>query len=111
MAEPRAPCLVLIPERFGEHAVPVFLVSILLAIVSVAAFPCWSYSARWGHVPSTIAGALLLCVALVAVGGKSVPKAADPAIEVASASPITSAYNALHRKSGTARIEPEIAFQ
>jgi hypothetical protein len=83
----------------------VLLVAILLALISVAAFPCWSYSARWSHLPSVIAGTLLLCVAIVAVGGKSTPKAAEPDMEVASASPVTSAYNAFHRKIETVILE------
>jgi hypothetical protein len=85
--------------------------AILLALISVATFPCWSYSAGWGHVPSAIAGTLLFCVAMVAVGGKSAPKAAEPDVEVASASPVISAYNAFHRKVETVFLEPENAIQ
>jgi len=85
--------------------------AILLALISVATFPCWSYSARWGYVPSTIAGALLFCVAMVVVGGKSAPKAAEPDMEVASASPVTSKYNAFHRKVETVILAPENAIQ
>jgi hypothetical protein len=85
--------------------------AILLALISVATFPCWSYSARWGHVPSVIAGGLLLCVAMVAVAGKSAPKAAEPDLEVASASPVVSAYNAFNRKVETVFLEPESAIQ
>ncbi len=85
--------------------------AILLALISVATFPCWSYSARWGHVPSTIAGALLFCVAMVVVGGRSAPKAAEPGQEVASASPVTSAYNAFHRRVETVILEPENVVQ
>ena len=81
--------------------------AILLALISVAAFPCWPYSARWGHVPSAIAGALLFCVAMVAVGGKSAPKAAEPDIEVASASPVTSAYNPFQRRVVSVIVEPD----
>lgn len=39
-------------------------------VASIAALPCWSYSQRWGYVPSTISGVLLFFAALVAVGGK-----------------------------------------
>lgn len=67
--------------------------AILLALISVAAFPCWPYSARWSYVPSAIAGVLLFCVAMVAVGGKSAPKAAEPDLKVASASPVTSSHH------------------
>ena len=89
----------------------ILFVAISLALISVATFPCWSYSARWGHVPSAIAGALLFCVAMVVVGGKSAPKAAEPDMEVASASPTTSAYNAFHRRVGRVILEPENAIQ
>ena len=44
--------------------------ALLLATLSVAAFPCWSYSQRWGYVPTGITAILLFFVALVAVGGK-----------------------------------------
>lgn len=87
------------------------LVAILLVFVSVATFPCWSYSARWGHLPSAIAGALLICVALVAVGGRSAPKAAEPDLKVASAPPVTITYAAFHRSMETVSTEPEFAFQ
>lgn len=89
----------------------VLLYAILLALISVAAFPCWSYSARWGHVPSTIAGIMLLCVAFAVVGGKSVPKTMEPDVEVAFAPPVTSAYNAFHRRVETVILEPDSAFQ
>jgi hypothetical protein len=89
----------------------VLFVAILLALISVATFPCWSYSARWGHVPSIVAGALLLCVAMVVVGGKSAPKAVEPDMEVVSASPATSATNAFHRRVETVIQAPENAIQ
>ena len=88
----------------------ILFVAILLAAVSVATFPCWPYSARWGHGPSVIAGVLLFCVAVVAVGGKSTPRAAA-AMEVASASSPTIAYNAFHRRVETVISEPENAVQ
>ena len=53
-------------------------VAIVLAILSIATFPCWGYSARWGFTLSTLAGTLLLCVAVVVVGSKYVSKAAEP---------------------------------
>jgi hypothetical protein len=91
--------------------VPVLFAAILLAFVGVAAFPCWSYSARWGYVPSAIAGVLLLCAAVIAVGGRSGQKAAEADVEVASAPPVASAYNALHRRLEAAGVEPENAFR
>ena len=54
-----------------ERAVLMLTIAILLALVSVATFPCWSYSAGWGYVPSAVAGTLLICVAMIAVGGLS----------------------------------------
>jgi hypothetical protein len=42
----------------------------MLAVVSVAAFPCWPYSERWGYRPSIAAGVLLVFVALLAAGGR-----------------------------------------
>lgn len=89
----------------------ILFVAILLALISVATFPCWSYSARWGHVPSAIAGTLLFCVAILVIGGKSAPKAPESDLEVASAPPVTSTYNAFHRRIETLSIEPENAFQ
>lgn len=89
----------------------VLFVAILLALISVATFPCWPYSARWGHVPSTIAGVLLLCVALAVVGGKSAPKVAEPDVEVASARPMTNAYNTFHRRVEAVVPGPDNAFQ
>ena len=58
-------------------------VAIVLAIVSIATFPCWAYSTGWGFTPSTLAGALLLCVAVVVVGSKYASKAAEPEIAMA----------------------------
>jgi hypothetical protein len=42
----------------------------LLTTLSVAAFPCWSYSRRWGYVPTATTAILLFFVALITVGGK-----------------------------------------
>jgi hypothetical protein len=46
-------------------------IAIVLSIVGVAVFPGWRYSARWGYVPSAIAGLLLIAVAVASLGGKS----------------------------------------
>lgn len=45
-------------------------IALLLSIAGIVAFPCWRHSARWGHVPSAVAGVLLLFVSLLIVGGK-----------------------------------------
>ena len=84
--------------------------AIVLAVISVATFPCWPYSMRWSHVPSTIAGILLLCVAVAAVSGRSSPKAPETDVEVASASPASSIQTALHRAPGLDGSAPEGAF-
>ena len=72
-------------------------VTIVLAVLSVATFPCWSYSAGWGYKPSMIAGALLFCVATVVVGSKFAPKAAEPDIAMAATSPVYGTVNAYWR--------------
>lgn len=89
----------------------VLFVAIVLAFISVATFPCWSYSARWGHAPSAIAGTLLFCVAMVAVASKPAPKAMEPDMEMASVSPLTSAYSAFQRRVAAVDIEPENVLQ
>jgi hypothetical protein len=43
----------------------------LLAILGVAAFPCWRHSARWGHGPAVSVGMLMLLVAVVSAGGRT----------------------------------------
>jgi len=48
----------------------VFELAVLLAFVSIAAFPCWRYSADWGYLPSAVSGVLLLVMTLVAVTDK-----------------------------------------
>ena len=65
--------------------------AVLLAFVSVAAFPCWRYSADWGYLPSAVSGALLLAVTLVAVTDRAPDRlarhgvAAPTAVRVAAA--------------------------
>jgi len=46
--------------------------STLLAALAIAVFPCWRHSARWGYGPSMTAAGLLILVAALTVGGKSV---------------------------------------
>lgn len=63
-----------------------FVAAIVLAALSVAAFPCWSHSRHWGYGPSAAAGALLIVLAVMAIANKTTPKAvvATPAqIELA----------------------------
>ncbi len=60
--------------------------ALLLAMLSVASFPCWRHSRRWGYLPSTTAGVLLFFVALVTVGGKPMTGGATPP-RVAAAQP------------------------
>ena len=73
----------------------VFELAVLLAICSIAAFPCWRYSADWGYLPSAAAGALLVVMMLVAVTDKAPDRLARrgvgaPIVKVA-ASPTTDA--------------------
>ena len=68
----------------------VFELAVLLAITSIAAFPCWRYSADWGFLPSASAGFLLLVVMLVAVSDKAPDRlarhgVAAPTVKVAAA--------------------------
>jgi hypothetical protein len=68
----------------------VFELAVLLAICSVAAFPCWRYSVDWGYLPSVSAGLLLLVVVAVAVGDKAPDRlarhgVAAPTVKVAAA--------------------------
>jgi len=68
----------------------VFELAVLLAITSVAAFPCWPYSADWGYLPSASAAFLLLAVTLLAVSDKAPDRlarhgVAAPIVKVAAA--------------------------
>jgi hypothetical protein len=68
----------------------VFELAVLLAIASIAAFPCWRYSADWGYLPSAVSGVLLLVVMLVAVTDKAPDRlarhgVAAPFVRVAAA--------------------------
>lgn len=44
--------------------------ALVLATASVAVFPRWTYSQRWGYAPSTIVAILLVTVAAVAATGR-----------------------------------------
>ena len=64
--------------------------AVLLAFVSIAAFPCWRYSADWGYLPSAVSGVLLLVMTLVAVTDKGSDRlarhgVAAPTVKVAAA--------------------------
>ena len=68
----------------------VFELAVLLAFVSIAAFPCWRYSADWGYLPSAVSGVLLLAVTLVAVTDRGSDRVArhgvtGPTVRVAAA--------------------------
>ena len=69
----------------------VFELAVLLALTSIAAFPCWRYSADWGYLPSATTGALLLAVMVAAVTDKGPDRASrhgatGPTIKVAAQS-------------------------
>ena len=64
--------------------------AVLLALTSIAAFPCWRYSADWGYLPSAVSGVLLLVMTLVAVTDKGSDRlarhgVAAPTVRVAAA--------------------------
>jgi hypothetical protein len=63
--------------------------AVILAVISVAAFPCWSYSERWGYRPSIVAGILLVFVALTATAGRQ-PRAVPTQTNIAAAAPSAS---------------------
>ncbi len=68
----------------------VFELAVLLALTSIAAFPCWRYSTDWGYLPSAVSGSLLLVVMVVAVTDKAPDRLARhgiaaPAVRVAAA--------------------------
>ncbi len=44
--------------------------SILLAALGIAVFPCWSHSARWGYAPSLMVSGLLILVAAMTIGSR-----------------------------------------
>ncbi|HSH99563.1 MAG TPA: DUF3309 family protein [Reyranella sp.] len=64
-----------------------FAIAVLLAMISVAAYPCWSYNRHWGYTPSVTTGALLLVLAMMAIANRPTPKvvaAAPDKIELAA---------------------------
>ena len=68
----------------------VFELAVLLALTSIAAFPCWRYSADWGYLPSAVSGSLLFGVMLMAVTDKAPDRlarhgVAAPTVRVAAA--------------------------
>ena len=46
--------------------------SILLAAVGIAVFPCWPHSTRWGYAPTLMVGGLLILVAAMTIGSRPV---------------------------------------
>jgi hypothetical protein len=46
------------------------ILSVLLALLGVAVFPCWRHSAGWGYAPSLAAGFLLTLLAAMTMGGR-----------------------------------------
>src|SRR5205807_1703362 len=65
-------------DGLGRRSMVVFELAVLLAIASIAAFPCWRYSADWGYLPSAVSGVLLLVVMAVAVTDKGPDRLARP---------------------------------
>lgn len=83
----------------------VLCVAIVLAAASVATFPCWSYSARWGYGPSVLAGTLLVITAALALTSRTPSKPLEHGLAVSK--PMPWAYSVL-RRFETFSIEPEI---
>ena len=46
--------------------------SVLLAALGIAVFPCWSHSVRWGYAPSLMVGGLLILVAAMTIGSRPI---------------------------------------
>ena len=44
---------------------------LVLAALGVAVFPCWRYSAGWGHGPSIAVGGLLIFMAALTVSSRT----------------------------------------
>ncbi|MGD9880047.1 MAG: DUF3309 family protein [Reyranella sp.] len=74
---------------------------LLLAALGVAVFPCWRYSATWGHGPSIAVGGLLIFMAALAVSGKGWQRA-GAAVAPAPAE-LSVALPARHRESSPPR--------
>ncbi|MFO1161725.1 MAG: DUF3309 family protein [Reyranellaceae bacterium] len=74
---------------------------LLLAVLGIAVFPCWRYSAGWGHGPSLAVGGLLIFVAALAVSGKTWQRAdaavAPAPIELSAALPVRRRVSSLRR--------------
>ena len=66
--------------------------ALALATASVAVFPRWSYSQRWGYAPSTIVAILLVTVAAVAASGRPA-SSTDLRITRAAPAPATPLHN------------------
>jgi hypothetical protein len=47
-------------------------ISVLLAALGVAVFPCWPHSTRWGYAPSLTVGGLLILVAAMTLGNRPI---------------------------------------
>ncbi len=62
-------------------------ISLLLAVLGVAAFPCWRHSSRWGYAPSMVVGFLLILMAAVTIGGRSISDGTRPPQEQLAANP------------------------
>ena len=62
-------------------------VSLLLALSGVAVFPCWRHSAGWGYAPSMMLGFLLILIAALTIGGRSISDGARPLQQQVAAIP------------------------
>ena len=75
---------------------------LVLAALGVAVFPCWRYSAGWGHGPCIAVGGLLIFMAALAVSGKTWQRA-DAAIAAPAPTELSVAPPVRRRESSPRR--------
>jgi len=64
--------------------------ALLVAVVGIAAFPCWPHSRKLGYGPSIAAGSLLVAAALLAVSHKADSFGTEGTTKVANTASATS---------------------
>ena len=50
--------------------------TILLVAIGAGVMPCWRHSATWGYGPGACVGAFLVCLGILAFGGRGGPSEA-----------------------------------
>jgi hypothetical protein len=61
----------LIVAFLGKNWMLALGLAMVLAVLSVAAFPCWRHSAGWGYGPTLSVGVLLLAVAVATASART----------------------------------------